>query len=53
MSALPIRFKAEPIQEIVRVDRAQGMSRYPSRQPRRGGGSAATAERHFRRKHYG
>ena len=48
MSSLP-----NLIQEIARTFRAQGMSRYPSRQPHRGGSFAATAERHFRRKHYG
>jgi hypothetical protein len=41
------------IQEIAWTFRAQRMSRYPSRQPHRGGSFAATAERHFRSKHYG
>lgn len=41
------------IQEIAWTFQAHGMSRYPSRQPHRGGSFAATAERHFRRKHYG
>ena len=47
------RTEDHPIQEIGQTLWPQAMSRHPLRQPHRGENFAATAERHFRRKHYG